>query len=345
MSVYKNKSGTWSASVYDLQGNRQVKRFKRKADADAFEIKIQNQKRERRLISANLKMANVSVEKAISEYMFSKPELRNKTRFKYENIIKQFQLFCSGKEIEHINDFSPDNATEFFMALQSNNPKPKTVNSYLSLIRSIFKNELVKGHIVKNPFDHICNLRVEKKLPDYYTKNELKSFFEQKMKDEYRNAFVGFMNTGMRFEELANLTWSDIDLKKRLIRVQSKGEFRTKTFNSERRIPMNKTMFSLFLELSKDKGDYVFPATDGGKLKERRLLKVCKDVSKKAKITSRAYIHKFRHTFASHLVQNGVRIEEIQKLLGHSSITETMIYACLKSEDLHEQVSVLDDLI
>lgn len=345
MAVYKNKNGTWSANVYDLQGKRKVKRFTRKVDADAFEIKIQNQKRERRLINAHLKTANVSIEKAISEFMLSKPDLRKKTKYKYEKNINQFQLFCAGRGIESINDFTPDDATEFFMALQSNKPKPKTVNAYLALIRALFKSEIMKEHIVKNPFDHIRNLRVEKKIPDYYTKTELKSFFAQDMKEDYRNAFTCFLHTGMRFEELANLRWADIDLKEKLIKVRSKGDFRTKTFNSERNIPMNKTLQTLLTELSKNPSDYVFPGKNGKKLDEKHLLRVCKNIGKGAKIAGRVYIHKFRHTFASHLVQNGVRIEEIQKLLGHASIAETMIYACLKPEGLHEQVSVLDDLI
>lgn len=345
MSVYKNKNGTWSVTIYDLQGRRKEKRFKKKADADAFETQIKNQKRELKLVHANLKKASVSVEKATSDYLFSKPELRKKSKSKYENIILQFKSFCAGRKIKLINDFTPDNATEFYNALQLNDSRPKTVNAYLSLVRSLFKSELMKGHIIKNPFDHIRNLRVEKKTPDYYTKTELQSFFDQDMKEEYRNAFTGFLNTGMRFEELANLTWADIDLKAKLIKVHSKGDFRTKTFNSERSIPMNKTLHELLKELNKNPSVYVFPAIDGGKLKERCLLKICKTVGKAAKITSRVYIHKFRHTFASHLVQKGVRIEEIQKLLGHSSINETMVYACLKPEGLHEQVSVLDDLI
>lgn len=345
MAVYRNKNGTWSVNIYDLQGKRKVKRFPRKVDADAYDLLIKNQKREAKLISANLIKANVSIEKTTSDLLSSKPDIREKTRYKYEATIMQFRLFCAGRKIENINDFTPDNATEFFKALQTNNPRPKTVNAYLALIRSLFKSEIMKGHIVKNPFDHIRNLRVEKKIPDYYTKAELKSFFAQDMKVEYRNAFTCFMHTGMRFEELANLTWADIDLKEKLIKVRSKGDFRTKTFNSERNIPMNKTLQALLTELSKNPSDYVFPGINGKKLDEKHLLRVCKIIGKAAKIAGRIYIHKFRHTFASHLVQNGVRIEEIQKLLGHSSINETMIYACLKPEGLHEQVSVLDDLL
>jgi site-specific recombinase XerD len=347
MAVFKNKNETWSVKMYTTNGKRVEKRFKKKADAESFETQNKNQKREQKLVHASLKKASVSVENSCADYLLAKPELRDKSKVKYENIILQFKEFCKGRKINLISDFTPDYATEFYNVIQANDPKPKTVNAYLSLIRSLFKSELIKGHIGKNPFDHVNNLRVSKKVPDYYTQAELDAFFKQEMESEYRNAFTGFLNTGMRFEELANLTWDDVDLEKKLIKVQSKGEFRTKTFNSERSIPMTKPLYKLLKKLSVKKANavYPFPTPDGGKLEERRLLRVCKAIGKAAKITSRVYIHKFRHTFASHLVQRGVAIEAIQKLLGHSSIIETMVYACLKPEGLHEEVSVLDDLM
>ncbi len=67
-------------------------------------------------------------------------------------------------------------------------------------------------------------------------------------------------------------------------------------------------------------------------------------IAKEAGISSRAFLHKFRHTFATHLVRNRVPLERVQKLLGHSSITETLIYAHLIPDDMHEDVSVLNKL-
>jgi site-specific recombinase XerD len=346
VSVKKNKNGTWSAVIYP-NGHKKEKRFKRKSDAEAYETHSKNQKREQKLVHANLKKSAVLIEQAIDEYLKSKPELRKKSKIKYENILLQFKNFCQGRKVKLVSDFNSDHATAFFNEILQNDPKPKTVNGYLSLIRSLFRSEMLKGHIVKNPFDHVNNLRVIKKVPDYYTQAEIAAFFKQEMEPEYRNAFTAFLNTGMRFEELANLTWNDIDLKKKLIKIQSKGEFRTKTFNSERSIPMTKPLYELLKKLNVNNANavYPFPAPDGSKLDERRMLRVCKAIGKSAEITSRVYIHKFRHTFASHLVQRGVAIEAIQKLLGHSSIIESMVYACLKPEGLHEQISVLDDLM
>jgi integrase/recombinase XerD len=95
---------------------------------------------------------------------------------------------------------------------------------------------------------------------------------------------------------------------------------------------------------SLDKYDYVFTSATGKKLRERKLLASCKLIGIKAGIKKNCYLHKFRHSFATHLVRKRVPIERIQKLLGHSSITETQIYAHLSSNSMHEDVSVLNGL-
>lgn len=88
----------------------------------------------------------------------------------------------------------------------------------------------------------------------------------------------------------------------------------------------------------------VFPSSEGIILKERRTLAMCKAVAKRAGIRSNAYIHKFRHTYATILVREGVRLEDIKALLGHSSIEETERYAHHTPEFLHDKVSKLDQI-
>src|ERR1035437_1179398 len=99
MSVNKNESGTWTAVVYNPDGKRIERRFKKKIDADSFETFTQNQKREKRLVHSNLKKASVSIESACADYLLAKPELRNKSKVKYENIILQFKEFCKTRKI------------------------------------------------------------------------------------------------------------------------------------------------------------------------------------------------------------------------------------------------------
>jgi integrase len=194
---------------------------------------------------------------------------------------------------------------------------------------------------------HIKNLRVERRRPDFYSREELKAFFSQPMDDTYRLAFMGLLFTGMRFAELANITWQDVDFERKLFFVRSSESFRTKTFNSERAIPINNVMYELLVIYYPNRlsDDFVFTSPKGFQLRERRLLDACKSIAKDAGITSNAYPHKFRHTYATMLIYNGVKIQNIKELLGHWSVSETERYAHNKSDHLHNDVSQLDRLL
>ncbi|MBU1680919.1 MAG: site-specific integrase [Bacteroidetes bacterium] len=114
-----------------------------------------------------------------------------------------------------------------------------------------------------------------------------------------------------------------------------------------RAIPMNNILESLLKPLVGDKRSekYVFPSTKGTQIRERRILDICKSIAIKANIASRAYLHKFRSTYATALIHRGVPIQNIKELLGHWSVIETEIYAHNKSDHLHPDVSKLDSLL
>lgn len=356
MSVSKTKHHTYEVIVYDVNGNKIEKRFKLKSDAVAFETKSKNEKREKKLVSSKLKTADVPFKQALEEFMNPKLTLGRKTVSKYKNFIKQFILFLEALGLKYVSEFTPDHATHLLQEVtkqrtisESNRtlvPKPKTVNGFLAVIKSFFNEEVVKGHIVKSPMLHIKNLKVQKAKPEFYTEAEIKMFFEQEMDDAYRLAFQGLLYTGMRIDELANIHWSDVDFEKKLLKVTRKPGFNPKTANSERAIPIAEPLYKELCKLQKKKisQTYVFTSVDGKQIRERTLLGVCKKIAIAAGITSRAFLHKFRHTFATHLVINRVPLERVQKLLGHASITETLIYAHLIPDDMHDDVSVLDKL-
>ncbi len=356
MSIRKNKSGSYSVDVYNINNERIIKTFVRKGDAVDFEAKTNNHKRETKLVSSGLKNANVSIKQALEDYRMGKAGLRKKTVQKYNLIIDQFQQFLDAKKIKYVNEFTADSATQLFQEItktrfipESNRtitPKPKTVNGYLALIRAFFNNEVLKDHIVKNPMIHVKNMKLVKNKPDYYSEEELSLFFQQNMHSAYRLAFQGLLYTGMRINELANIHWNDVDFEKKHITVRRKEGFDPKTDNSERSIPITDALYNALLEASKNKKSetFVFTSKEGKQLKERTLLSICKLISKEAKLEGRAYLHKFRHTFATHLVKNRVPLERVQKLLGHASINETLIYAHLIPSEMHEDVSVLNNL-
>jgi len=156
---------------------------------------------------------------------------------------------------------------------------------------------------------------------------------------------IRWIRSGLRFEEFANIIWQDIDYDNRLITIRPKDGFNTKTFEFPRKFPMNSVVYDIVSKLAENKeSEYVFTSVNGGQMRERSLLHVCKRIAAAAGIKSRAYLHKFRHTFATHLVQNGIGTEKIQKQLGHANIEETLVYAHLRPDNLHSDVEILTTL-
>lgn len=274
-------------------------------------------------------------------------------------MLLELQKFAQAVGLKYIDEFTPDHATLLYNELIreketirgkkkiKTRAKPKTVNFFLIVLRALFQQEYIKEHIKRNPMLHIRNLKVEKRKPEFYTKEELKSFFAQPMDDAYRLAFMGLLFTGMRFAELANIAWEDIDFGNRLLFVRPKENFKTKTSNSERAIPLNIIMYELLVKYYPNRlsEEYVFTSPKGFQIRERKMLAMCKTIAQKAGITNNAYLHKFRHTYATMLIHNGVKIQNIKELLGHWSVSETERYAHNNSNHLHQDVSELDNLL
>ncbi len=155
---------------------------------------------------------------AVNDFEYTKTGLRPKSYQKYKFVLTQLKLFAQALQIGFVDEFTPDHASLLFAELTkekknerkagkvTTRPMPKTVNFFLTTVKAFFKYELLRDHIPKSPMLHIKNFKVEKRKPEFYTVEELQRFFQQNMSDGFRYAFMGLLFTGMRFNELANLT-------------------------------------------------------------------------------------------------------------------------------------------
>ena len=357
--VKQKPNGNWLGSTRDKFGNRRKQTFKTKAETVAWVNKIQLEKYENKLIKNGVRNQRYLIEKSIDDFLLTKSDLRERSLVKYTYVLNELKKFVAVLEIKFVDEFLPDHATLLYTQLIKEKEtirgkkkiktkaKPKTVNFFLATVKAFFQQEYIKNHIPRNPMIHIKNLRVERRKPEFYTREELKLFFSQPMDDSYRLAFMGLVFTGMRFGELANISWDDVDFENKLLFVRSTENFKTKTFNSERAIPLNTVLYEmLYLYYPNRKSDkYIFTSTNGFQLRERKLLAICKETAIAAGITTNAYLHKFRHTYATMLIYKGVMIQNIKELLGHWSVSETERYAHNSSNYLHNDVSKLDSLL
>ena len=359
--LFRLPDGRYQTEMHEGDGKKRRRTHPTKKAADVYIAKTLHARYESRMNGGRKTPVRYKMLDAINDFEKSKERLKRRpaTLKRYRPIFEQLRIFVQQHGIEYLDEFTPDHGTMLFNALTEPrvDPRgntdvvsvaaPKTVNIFLQTVKGLFLEEVRRGHIRKNPLAHVQNLPLPRKKPEYYTREELAAFFAVEMDIAYRRAFMGLLLTGCRFAELANLRFEDVDLANGRIHVRPYDGFETKTHNAERKIPMGEDLRALIEEIVTEplSATYVFASPKGYQLRERSLLEVCKRVGMKAGLSSRMFLHKFRHTFATYLVRDGVPLEDIKELLGHSSIKETEIYAHHRPDDLHHQVHKLDGLL
>ena len=217
----------------------------------------------------------------------------------------------------------------------------KTINYEIKTLRSILNFGIKREMCKENPCKGVTSLKVsDSKAPRFLTFQECGLFL--KNCDEYLYPiFYTFLNTGLRLGELLNLQWGDIDFARGKLLVRKKDFWVPKA--GEREIPLNDGMVKLLRKIkpsSAHQKDFVYPGKNGEVLR-RKLRKDLIRIARKAGIEALTSTHSLRHTFAGHLVMQGVDLPTVQKLLGHSDIQTTMIYSHLAADHLADAVNEL----
>jgi integrase len=202
---------------------------------------------------------------------------------------------------------------------------PRTINFEVGVLRTFFYfliND--RGLELENPCARFKPLKDEKtkgrRKPATYTQEET-DWLPDACDSFEKVIYAGFLLTGLRDQELCYLTWKDVDLKKLTLRVTSKDGFSPKDYE-ERIIPLPPDLVSLLKDLPR-KSQWVFPNSKGERITHR--LRRLKRIAKRAGI-QHATLHKFRHTYATRLLEAGADIVTVQYLLGHSDLETTRQY-------------------
>ena len=213
-----------------------------------------------------------------------------------------------------------------------------------------FYEYLVKNNYVEfNPFIVISTPKVDKKLPEFMYLEEINNLFElnSQRKDFLMHrdqAIIELLfSSGLRVSELVNLTLQDLNLKERMMRIVGKG-------NKERIVPFSlktqKTL-SIYLENTRKEliansennigTNYVFLNNRGEKLTTRGVEYILQEIENKTGVTLSLHPHKFRHSFATHLLNQGLDLRTIQELMGHASLSSTQVYTHVSNQKMHDE--------
>ena len=219
------------------------------------------------------------------------------------------------------------------MYLSEKNNSEKTINRKISSIRSYLAFLLRRNIITSDPSKNLIIPKVNKKLPQFIQEKELNSLLDGTAFD---NTFSGIRDkvvlellygTGIRLSELINLKNKDIDLENKTLKVLGKG-------SKERLIPINVTLHQNMLDYLakranelKDIENEYFIVTDKGKATyPMNIHRVVKKYLEVIHTSEKKSPHVLRHTFATHLLNNGADLNAIKDLLGHSSLAATQVY-------------------
>ena len=351
-AIKQLKNGKFLITVYDYTGKRFRIRFEKYKYAKAFINRVEKEKSDHKLIANGLINKTSSVENSITEFQNSKMDLKEKSMKKYKRVFEQFKIFCGNEKIINMEDFTRDHADKFWSELTRSTAAAKTTNFYLMAVKAVFDYEINRDRLIKSPFSHIKSLKEKSKSlieqdEEYYNAKEIKAFFQVKMEETDRHVFQTLLLTGLRISELQALRWEHgIDLENKIIKIRNYEMYETKTTTSERDIPMTDLLYKMLIELKHDNNvGYVFKSVKGGMVSERTLLSKCKDIAEKAGIRKNATLHKWRHTFSSHVLNTDIQYEEKQYLMGHKPESMTDRYTKIDPKSLQQKLTKLDELI
>ncbi len=271
----------------------------------------------------------ISYEKKYSDYTEKNYEL---DLFKYFEYLDKNNLNYLTVKYKDVSNFT------LFLAKQ--NYKSTTINRIDSSIRSFYNYLELEEKINGNPFKAASNLKVPKRLPNYFKYDEYLTMISVIDKDdyEYRNRLILEMlfATGLRVSELSNIKIKDIDFSEREIKIMGKGSKERFVFYNKECV---KVLDSYLKEcrsklLNGKDNEYLFINHLGDKLTDRGIRLIIDKIVKKSCIKSKVSPHTFRHTFATMLLNEGCNIKSVQELLGHSSLGTTGIYTHLTNDEV-----------
>lgn len=268
----------------------------------------------------------------------------------YKRDIGRFITFLKERNIDDFNVVDKLVIFDYIELLRSGKITRTKINNTsflrnISSLRSFFKYLIKIGVIKKNPLSLFKNVKQSKKLPDLLTFSQIEEIlnsFDLKNPKEIRDRLMVeiIYACGLRVSEVCNLRKQQIDYDNFILRVIGKG-------NKERIIPFYDDLAKLIDQylktyytehLNNQTHDYLFINNRGKKITSRTIQMLLVEVKNRTNLKINVHPHMLRHSFASHLLENGADLRTVQELLGHENLSTTQIYTHLNLEHLKKVV-------
>lgn len=259
----------------------------------------------------------------------------------YEKDLSLFILYLNREGITKYRDVNYQIIRNYLVELHEQKYKNKSVTRHLSSLRTFFKYLMKENMIKENPMNFITNPKVEKKLPHFLYYHDMEELLEAAEGDsalEVRNACMLELlySTGIRVSELVSIKLEHVSLSGKKIRVLGKGD-------KERIVLFGdvcKKKLERYLSFSRDsllkhqKHSYLFVNHIGRPLTDRGVREIMNQIIHKKSLNMHVSPHMIRHTFATHMLNEGADLKTVQDLLGHENLETTGIYTHVSNEHL-----------
>ena len=336
MFLFKSPTGIWHLYYINTAGKRTKVSTKTKVKSKAlhflrtFRLDEQSRPRNISFVEFELQFMNY----AAGNFTESNGEL-------YRRAFRNFLALCGNIPLRQVSALHWDKYKVLRQRVKENGiaVSPITINIELRCLKAAMNTALRWGFLATNPFASLKQCVVPEMVPTFFTRSEIHALL-QSIEEQWLKEIVMFgAMTGMRQGEILHLRWEDLDLVRRTISIQSGSRYTTKA-GKRRIVPMNDITYLLLSKKSETRNGYLVFTIKGVPIKRELLSVRFKRSVKKAGITNAGlHFHSLRHTFASWLVQNGLSLYEVQKLLGHSSAAVTQMYSHLLPDQMHSTVN------
>lgn len=276
-------------------------------------------------------MTYIQLEKNYSEH----------TVHHYEHDLVDFFLFLNAEGVPNIREVEYIHARNYMTKLYDAKLSRTTVSRKISAIRSFFRYGNREFGLDEAAFRSLYHPKKEERLPQFFYEEELAQLFKSVLGEDklsVRNtALLELLYaTGMRVSECVSIRLGDLDQAIQIVKVMGKGR-------KERYIPYGQfaqDALEHYMEdarpklMKNQKHDYLFVNSRGEAVTDRGVRHILSECMKKASVNSSIYPHMIRHSFATHLINNGADIRTVQELLGHSHLSSTQVYTHVTKEHL-----------
>jgi len=260
----------------------------------------------------------------------------------YIRDINEYNEFLKLNEFKY-DDVNYEKCIKYLNFLNDKKLSKSSISRKLSSLRTFYKYLVINKKVETNPFLLVSSPKKEKRIPKFINYNSIEEIFnvpniDTKEGQRQRVILEILYSCGVRVSELVNIKIKDIDFNERTILIFGKG--------SKERIVRYGDYASDILKkyindgriklLSKVESDYLIVGEKKESLTTRRIQQIIDDIIKKTSIKLNITPHMFRHTFATHLLDNGCELLAVQELLGHESLSSTEVYTHVSNEHLRD---------